>query len=106
MDTGGIAGGQLRALVERYERLQEELDALNDDKGELMKEVKGQGFDKTIFKIVIKRRRMGKDQCDEQDSLVELYERAIEGRVDESASTHAGARRARARETERAGAAI
>src|SRR5215813_1052604 len=79
MDTGGTAGAQLRALVQRYERLQEDADAINDDKGELMKEVEGQGFDKKVFKIVIKRRRMGKDQCDEEDTLVELYERALAG---------------------------
>src|SRR5499426_3797605 len=96
MDTGGIAGDQLRSLLDRYGRLQDEIDELNDDKSELMKEVEGQGFDKKVFKIVFKRRRMGKDQCDEEDTLVELYERALE---EQSArSPHAGAR-ARARET-------
>jgi uncharacterized protein (UPF0335 family) len=81
-DVGGIAGDRLRSFVERYERLQEEVNALNEDKAELIKEVAGNGFDKKIFKIIIKRRRMGKDQCDEEDSLVDLYERALnEGRV-------------------------
>jgi uncharacterized protein (UPF0335 family) len=57
-----------------------------------MKEVEGNGFDKKIFKIVIKRRRMGKDQCDEEDTLVELYETAIE---EKPPASPAGARRAR-----------
>ena len=78
MEVGGIAGAQLLAFVQRYERLQEDADAISGDKGELMKEVEGNGFDKKIFKIIIKRRRMGKDQCDEEDTLVELYERALE----------------------------
>jgi uncharacterized protein (UPF0335 family) len=52
MDTGGIAGDQLRSLLDRYGRLQDEIDELNDDKSELMKEVEGQGFDKKVFKIV------------------------------------------------------
>ncbi len=77
MDPGEIDGGHLHSFVQRYERLQEEIDALNEDRGELMKEVASAGFDKTIFKIVIKRRKMGDDQCDEQDTLVELYERAL-----------------------------
>jgi uncharacterized protein (UPF0335 family) len=77
METGGIAGDRLRSFVERYERLQEELDALNDDRGELIKEVASNGFDKKIFKLVIKRRRMGKDQCNEEDALVALYELAL-----------------------------
>jgi uncharacterized protein (UPF0335 family) len=76
--VGGIAGAQLKAFVERYERLQEDADAISGDKAELMDEVAGNGFDKKIFKIIIKRRRMGKDQCDEEDTLVELYERALE----------------------------
>jgi uncharacterized protein (UPF0335 family) len=83
MDTGGIVGAHLLAFVQRYERLQEEIDELNDDKGELMQEVEGNGFDKKIFKIVITRRRMGKDQCDEEDTLVELYERALEEKTPE-----------------------
>lgn len=96
MDAGGIAGDRLRSFVERYEWLQEEADALSDDKGELLKEVEGNGFDKKVFKIVIKRRRMGKDQCDEEDTLVELYERALE---EEPPEPRAGAGDARARET-------
>src|SRR5262247_4607 len=91
MDTGGIAGDQLRSLLDRYGRLQDDIDELNDDKSELMKEVEGQGFDKKVFKIVFKRRRMGKDQCDEEDTLVALYERALEDKP----VSRAGARRAR-----------
>src|SRR5262249_34438783 len=92
MDTGGIAGDQLRSLLDRYGRLQDEIDELNDDKSELMKEVEGQGFDKKVFKIVFKRRRMGKEQCDEEDTLVELYERVLE---EKPGRPRAGARRAR-----------
>ena len=92
METGGIAGDRLRSFVERYERLQEEIDALNADRAELIKELAGVGFDKKVFKIIIKRRRMGKDACDEEDTLVEVYERALE-----SGST---ASRAPAREDE------
>jgi len=79
MDAGGIAGDQLKQFVERYERLQEEIDTLNNDKSELIKELKGRGFEPKIFKLVIARRRKGKDQCDEEDDLLDLYERAISG---------------------------
>ena len=78
MEVGGIAGDQLKAFVGRYEHLQEEIDDLNRDKSELMGEVEGAGFDKKIFRRVLKRRRMGKDACDEEDTMVELYERALE----------------------------
>jgi uncharacterized protein (UPF0335 family) len=78
MEVGGIAGDQLKAFVDRYEHVQEGIDDLNRDKSGLMGEVEGAGFDKKVFRILLKRRRMGKDACDEEDTMVELYERALE----------------------------
>ena len=84
MKVGGIDGGQLCSFVERYERLQGEIDDLNTDKGELMKEVEGTGFDKKVFRLVIKRRRMSQGQRDEEDTLVALYEQALASRAEET----------------------
>jgi uncharacterized protein (UPF0335 family) len=99
MEVGGIAGDQLKAFVERYEHVQEEIDDLNRDKSELMGEVEGAGFDKKIFRRVLKRRRMGKDACDEEDTMVELYERALEEKA-ASPSSEKRASRARSRKPE------
>ncbi len=94
MDTGGIPGDQLRSFVERYERVQEEIDALNEDRSELMKEIGDAGFDKKVFKIVVRRRR-DPASAKQGDLFVSLYESAIltaEGREALDGLARAGAR--------------
>lgn len=76
-DVGGIAGAQLKSFIERIERLQEEIDALNADKAEVFSEAKGTGFDTKIMKQIIKIRRMDKDDLDEQETLLDVYKRAL-----------------------------
>jgi uncharacterized protein (UPF0335 family) len=78
-DVGGIAGEVLRSIVERVERLQEEIDALNMDKSEVFKEAKGNGFDIKTLKKLIQRRRVQASDLQEQDALLELYEAAVNG---------------------------
>ncbi len=89
MEIGGVDSGRLRGFVRRYEQLQEEIDALNEDRGELMKDLAGSGFDKKAFKIVIKRRRMGSGAVAQEDLFVQLYERAIDGPAPEASSARA-----------------
>ena len=68
-DIGGIAGDRLKSLVERIERLHAEREALAGDIKEVYAEAKGSGFDTKIIRLVIARRRMDKDDLDEQDTL-------------------------------------
>ncbi len=75
--TGGVAATQLRAYVERIERLQEEQDSTNQDKKEIYTEAKSAGFDKKTLKKVVARRRQESSDRDEQDALLDLYEAAI-----------------------------
>jgi uncharacterized protein (UPF0335 family) len=76
-DFGGIAGEQLKSLVERIERLEEEKRALGEDIKEVYAEAKGTGFEPKIMRQLIKIRKMDKDEHDEQESLLDLYQRAI-----------------------------
>jgi uncharacterized protein (UPF0335 family) len=76
-DVGGIAGEQLRSIIERIERLEEEKRALGEDIKEVFAEAKGNGFDTKIIRQVIKERRMDQDDLDEQETLLELYKRAL-----------------------------
>ena len=85
-DVGGIAAQQLRAVVERIERLEEEKKALADDIKEVYAEAKGNGFDTKIMRQVIRLRRMDKDDLDEQESLIDIYKRALGMLPDESAA--------------------
>jgi uncharacterized protein (UPF0335 family) len=76
-DVGGIAGDRLKAFIERIERLEEERRTLAADIKEVYAEAKGTGFDTKIMRQVIRLRRMDKDDLDEQESLLEVYRRAL-----------------------------
>jgi uncharacterized protein (UPF0335 family) len=76
-EVGGIAGEQLRSFIERIERLEEEKRALADDIKDVYAEAKGSGFDTKIMRQIIRIRRMDKDDVDEQETLLDLYKRAL-----------------------------
>src|SRR5271166_5466086 len=85
-DFGGIAGEQLKSLIERIERLEDEKRALGEDIKEVYAEAKGTGFEPKIMRQLIKIRKMDKDEHDEQESLLDLYKRAI-GMLPDAASS-------------------
>jgi uncharacterized protein (UPF0335 family) len=76
-DVGGIAGERLKSFIERIERLEEERRALGSDIKEVFAEAKGSGFDPKIMRQVIRLRRMDKDDLDEQETLLDVYRRAL-----------------------------
>lgn len=67
----------LRSYVERRERLEDEMAALRADRGELMKAVKASGFDRDIFEMIIRRRKLDPYIRESIDSMVALYEEAL-----------------------------
>ena len=77
MQTGGIAGGQLRSFIERIEKLTEEKDATQADIKDVFAEAKGSGFDTKIMRQIIKLRKMDKNDVDEQETLLDLYKLAL-----------------------------
>jgi uncharacterized protein (UPF0335 family) len=76
-DVGGVAGAQLKSFIERIERLEDEKRTLGEDIKEVYAEAKGSGFEPKIMRLLIKIRRMDKDDHDEQESLLDLYKRAL-----------------------------
>ena len=76
-DVGGIAGERLRSFIERIERLEEEKKTLAADIKEVYAEAKGTGFDAKIMRQLIRIRRMDKDDLDEQETLLDVYKRAL-----------------------------
>jgi uncharacterized protein (UPF0335 family) len=73
-----IAGDRLRSFVERIERIEEDLKAMDDDKKDVFAEAKGEGFDVRILKEVIRLRKQDQDERDERDALLDIYLRAVE----------------------------
>ena len=76
-DVGGIPGAQLKSFIERIERLEEEKRALGEDIKEVYAEAKGTGFEPKIMRQILKIRKMDKDEHDEQESLLDIYKRAL-----------------------------
>lgn len=76
-DVGGIAGARLKSFIERIERVEEEINALNGDKKEIYAEARGTGFDVKIMKKLIAIRRSDQDTLDEEETLLDVYKRAL-----------------------------
>ena len=76
-NVGGVAGEQLKSFIERIERLEEEKRALSGDIKEVYAEAKGTGFEPKIMRQIIKIRKMDKEEVDEEESLLDLYKRAL-----------------------------
>jgi uncharacterized protein (UPF0335 family) len=73
----GIAGDQLRAIVERIEHVGEEIKELTEAKKEIYLEAKGNGFDVKTLREVIRLRKQDQKERDEQESLLDAYMQAI-----------------------------
>ena len=77
-DTAGIPGNRICAFVERVERIDEEIKALNEGKKEILAEAKGEGFDVRVLREILRLRKQDKNERDEQESLLDLYLKAME----------------------------
>jgi uncharacterized protein (UPF0335 family) len=76
-DVGGIAVERLKSFIERIERLEEEKRVLGSDIKEVYAEAKGTGFEPKIMRQIIKIRKKDKEEVDEEESLLDLYKRAL-----------------------------
>lgn len=72
-----VAQDQLRAFIERIERVEEEMDAYKEDRKEIYAEAKGNGFDTAILRQIIKIRKMDANERMENEAILELYMSAL-----------------------------
>jgi uncharacterized protein (UPF0335 family) len=68
---------QLKSIIERIERLEEEKKALGDDIKEVYAEAKGNGFDAKILRKVVSIRKQETAERVEQEQLIDLYLMAV-----------------------------
>ena len=76
-NSGGVAANQLKALIERIERLEEEKKVIADDIKDVYAEAKGNGFDVKILRELIKVRKKKPGEREEDDAVLELYMHAL-----------------------------
>lgn len=72
-----VAAGQLRAFVERIERLDEEAKAIGDDKKEIYAELHGCGFSKKAVKAIVRLRKQDPAERQEDEAILDLYKAAL-----------------------------
>ena len=77
MSELGAGREQLRSLVERIERLEEEKKAIADDIREVFAEAKGNGFDTKAMRQVLKIRKLDASERMEQEALLDTYLHAL-----------------------------
>ncbi len=75
--SASFAKEQLKSIVERIERLEEEKHALAEDIKEVYAEAKGNGFDTKIVRKVISLRKQDAAERSEQEALLDLYMHAL-----------------------------
>lgn len=69
----GQAQGQLKAFIERVERIEVEQAEIAEQKKEVYAELKGAGFDAKIAKKVVRIRKMDRAKRQEEEALTDLY---------------------------------
>ena len=77
VETGGVAGAQLRSFIERIERLEEEKKTISDDIRDVFAEAKGNGFDTKVMRQVIRIRKKDAAERQEEEAILDLYLHAL-----------------------------
>ena len=72
-----VAAGQLRALIERIERLEEEKKTIADDIKDVYAEAKGTGFDTKALRTIVRMRKQDANERAEQETILETYMQAL-----------------------------
>jgi uncharacterized protein (UPF0335 family) len=75
--TESVAGDQLKAFIERIERLEEEKAGIAGDIREVFAEAKGNGFDTKVMRKIIALRRKDFSERQEEEAILELYMQAL-----------------------------
>lgn len=75
--TTTVAAGQLRAIIERIENLEEERKEIADQIKEVYAEAKGNGFDTKTLRKVIQLRKRSTEERQEEEALLDLYLSAL-----------------------------
>jgi uncharacterized protein (UPF0335 family) len=72
-----FAKDQLRSIVERVEKLEEEKKAISDDIRDVFGEAKVNGFDLKALRAIVRLRKMEASEREEQDAILETYMHAL-----------------------------
>ena len=72
-----VTAGELRAFVERFEKLDAEKKDLSEQQKEVMAEAKSRGYDTAVVRKIIALRKMDPQEISEAEAVLELYKEAL-----------------------------
>ena len=72
-----FAKDQLKSIIERIERLEEEKKTISDDIRDVYAESKGNGFDVKALRTVVRLRKQDVNDRKEQEAILETYLHAL-----------------------------
>jgi uncharacterized protein (UPF0335 family) len=72
-----FAKDQLKSIVERIERLEEEKKTISDDIRDVYAESKGNGFDVKALRTIVRLRKQDPNERQEEETILETYMQAL-----------------------------
>ena len=72
-----FAKDQLKAIIERIERLEEEKKTISDDIRDVYAEAKGNGFEVKALRTIVRMRKQDADERREHETILETYLHAL-----------------------------
>lgn len=76
-EIGHNAKEQLRSIVERIERLEEEKKTISDDIKDVYLEARGNGYDVKALRTIVRMRKQDADERHEHETILESYMQAL-----------------------------
>lgn len=77
VDPSSVAADQLKSIIERIERLEEEKAGIAADIKDVYAEVKANGFDTAVLRKIVAMRKRDHDERTEEEAILELYLQAL-----------------------------
>ncbi|MFQ5439423.1 MAG: DUF2312 domain-containing protein [Paracoccaceae bacterium] len=72
-----VTSAELRAFVERYERLEAEKKDIAEQQKEVMAEARGRGYDTRVLRKVVALRKRDPADVSEEEAVLDLYKEAL-----------------------------
>jgi uncharacterized protein (UPF0335 family) len=75
--AGGVAVEQLKSIIGRVEKLEEEKAGISADIRDVFAEAKGNGFDIKAIRTIIKMRKKDASEREEEETVLQTYMNAL-----------------------------
>ncbi|WP_430911933.1 DUF2312 domain-containing protein [Methylobacterium sp. sgz302541] len=77
VDPSSVAADQLKSIIERIERLEEEKAGIAGDIKDVYAEAKANGFDVKVLRKIVSMRKRDHSEREEEEAILELYLQAL-----------------------------